>query len=57
MATYYYSACRPEEEMREEHSTLFQDRPGEANKDSAAKKAFRAICPPIVVGALKRLRG
>jgi Rps23 Pro-64 3,4-dihydroxylase Tpa1-like proline 4-hydroxylase len=57
MATYYYSSDRPEDEKHKEHSTLFRDRPGEVNKDSAAKKVFRAVCPPIVVGALKRLRG
>jgi Rps23 Pro-64 3,4-dihydroxylase Tpa1-like proline 4-hydroxylase len=28
IATYYYTNGRPEEEIREEHSTLFVDRPG-----------------------------
>ena len=55
MATYYYSNGRPEEETSENHSTLFQDRPGAKPKQSAIKSALRAITPPIVVDAVKKL--
>lgn len=57
MATYYYTNGRPEEELRDEHSTLFVDRPGEVNKESTARKVFRAICPPVVADSLRKLRG
>jgi len=42
IATYYYSNGRPEEEIHEAHSTLFQRRPGETLPDS--------IEPSIAVG-------
>jgi len=62
MATYYYSNGRPEEEISGEHSTLFQTRPGQApEKDPLSMKVsmkdvLRAITPPILISAAKRLR-
>jgi Rps23 Pro-64 3,4-dihydroxylase Tpa1-like proline 4-hydroxylase len=58
IATYYYSNGRPEEEVGESHSTLFQQRPG-AQKPShnTIKRVMFAITPPIVVDAFKRVRG
>lgn len=56
IATYYYSNGRPEEEVSESHSTLFQHRPGgEQPKQSAIKSALRAVTPPIIVDTIKRL--
>ena len=58
LATYYYSNGRPDDELRDAHSTLFVTRPGEVVQEPALlKKAIRAICPPIVVDAYKKLRG
>jgi Rps23 Pro-64 3,4-dihydroxylase Tpa1-like proline 4-hydroxylase len=58
IATYYYSNGRPEEEVSEAHSTLFQHRPGaeEEPKQSAIKSVLRAVTPPIIVDAIKRVR-
>jgi Rps23 Pro-64 3,4-dihydroxylase Tpa1-like proline 4-hydroxylase len=57
IATYYYSNGRPEEEVSEGHSTLFQHRPGaEEPKQSAIKSVLRAVTPPIIVDAIKRVR-
>jgi hypothetical protein len=58
IATYYYSNGRPEEEIVEEHSTLFQSRDG-ANKPfhmEQVKRAIRALTPPIVMNAVDRAR-
>jgi 2OG-Fe(II) oxygenase superfamily len=57
IATYYYSNGRPEEEVSESHSTLFQHRPGaEEPKQSVIKSAVRAVTPPIIIDTIKRLR-
>jgi Rps23 Pro-64 3,4-dihydroxylase Tpa1-like proline 4-hydroxylase len=57
LATYYYSNGRPEEELREAHSTLFVRRPGEVEQEPALiKKVMRAFCPPIVADAYKKIR-
>lgn len=57
IATYYYSNGRPEEEVSEPHSTLFQHRPdAEEPKQSAIKSVLRAVTPPIIVDAIKRVR-
>jgi len=57
IATYYYSNGRPEEEVGESHSTLFQHRPGsEAPKESAVKRVLHAITPPVVVNTIKKIR-
>jgi hypothetical protein len=56
-ATYYYSNGRPEEEVSEAHSTLFQHRPeAEQSKQHVVKNVLHAITPPIVVAAIKRVR-
>jgi Rps23 Pro-64 3,4-dihydroxylase Tpa1-like proline 4-hydroxylase len=56
IATYYYSNGRPEEEVSESHSTLFQHRPGaEEPKQSAIKSTLRAVTPPIILDTIKRL--
>jgi hypothetical protein len=57
LATYYYSNGRPEDELRESHSTLFVRRPGEVEeKPNRLRGVVRAICPPIVVDAYKKIR-
>jgi len=57
IATYYYSNGRPEEEVNEAHSTLFQEIPGTKRPvQDAVRKALRAITPPIIVDAVKRVR-
>jgi Rps23 Pro-64 3,4-dihydroxylase Tpa1-like proline 4-hydroxylase len=57
LATYYYSNGRPEEELRDAHSTLFVNRPGEVVREpSVVKKAIRAFCPPILVDVYKKIR-
>jgi Rps23 Pro-64 3,4-dihydroxylase Tpa1-like proline 4-hydroxylase len=58
MATYYYSNGRPEEEVGDAHSTLFQARPGvviEKPKHSM-KDVVVAVTPPILISAIKSLR-
>ncbi len=58
VATYYYSNGRPEQEVRDEHSTLFVRRPGEVEqKPNPFKAAVRAFCPPIVVDTYRKIRG
>jgi Rps23 Pro-64 3,4-dihydroxylase Tpa1-like proline 4-hydroxylase len=58
LATYYYSNGRPEEELRDEHSTLFVRRPGEMEETPALlRKVMHAFCPPIVADAYKKMRG
>ena len=57
LATYYYSNGRPEEEVSEAHSTLFQHRPeAEQSKQYVIKNVLHAITPPIIVAAIKRVR-
>ena len=58
IATYYYSNGRPEEEVGDAHSTLFQMRPGvvpEKPKHSM-KDVVVAVTPPILISAIKSLR-
>lgn len=56
-ATYYYSNGRPEEEVSEAHSTLFQHRPeARQSKQHVVKNILHAITPPIIVAAIKRVR-
>jgi hypothetical protein len=58
IATYYYSNGRPEEEVGDSHSTLFMERPGTKRPvQDAVKKVLHAITPPIVVDAIKKVRG
>ncbi len=56
LALYYYSNGRPEEETLNQHSTLFQARPGESllqEKPSgvALKAVLKKLLPPIVIDA------
>lgn len=57
IATYYYSNGRPEEEMRESHSTLFPEPQGEhRNGESGAlRRIIRSVTPPVLVDAYKRI--
>jgi Rps23 Pro-64 3,4-dihydroxylase Tpa1-like proline 4-hydroxylase len=56
-ATYYYSNGRPEEEVSEAHSTLFQHRPEAGqSKRHVVKNLLHAITPPIIVAAIRRVR-
>jgi len=55
LATYYYSVGRPEEEVSEAHTTLFQRRPGGASH-ARLKDVMVSIIPPILVSAANRLR-
>ena len=58
MAIYYYTNGRPEEEVGEAHSTLFQQRPGTEIPPAqvAVKDFLRAVTPPIIVDAVKKIR-
>ena len=56
MATYYYSVGRPEEEVSDAHTTLFQDRPGVVHK-TTFKDIVVAVTPPFVLSAAKKVRG
>jgi hypothetical protein len=57
MATYYYSNGRPEEEIGEAHSTLFMQRPdARPGYTETVRKVFRAVTPPIIVDAIKKVR-
>jgi hypothetical protein len=57
IATYYYSNGRPEEEVTEVHSTLFQEIPAAKRPiRDAVSKVLHAITPPIIVDAIKKVR-
>lgn len=59
IATYYYSNGRPQEEVTEVHSTLFQQPQGQATVHKSRfeiRKVVRAITPPIFVDAYKSIR-
>jgi hypothetical protein len=58
MATYYYSNGRPEEEVGDAHSTLFQARPGVVVEKPrhTMKDVVVAVTPPILISAIKSLR-
>jgi Rps23 Pro-64 3,4-dihydroxylase Tpa1-like proline 4-hydroxylase len=57
IATYYYSNGRPEEEVNEAHSTLFQETPGAKRPvRDAVSKVLHAITPPIIVDAVRKIR-
>jgi hypothetical protein len=58
MATYYYSNGRPEEEISDAHSTLFQHRQGftpERTRPSL-REVVHAVTPPILVSAVRNFR-
>jgi Rps23 Pro-64 3,4-dihydroxylase Tpa1-like proline 4-hydroxylase len=63
IATYYYSNGRPQEEVHEEHSTLFQQPKGSPQQPvapeqngSGVKRVLKAFTPPIFVDAYKTIR-
>jgi hypothetical protein len=58
MATYYYTNGRPEEEISDAHSTLFQSRPGSVHEKPrpSFKEVVHALTPPILISAVKGLR-
>ena len=58
LATYYYSNGRPEEEVGDAHSTLFQARPGVVVEKPrhTMKDVVVAVTPPILISAIKSLR-
>jgi Rps23 Pro-64 3,4-dihydroxylase Tpa1-like proline 4-hydroxylase len=57
IAVYYYSNGRPEEEKREGHDTLFQEREGSAPlRFRTFRSAIRALVPPILRSAVSRNR-
>jgi len=60
IATYYYTNGRPEEEVNDDHSTLFMKRPEDhAPVKVAAEKTrsfLRAVTPPFLYEAAKSLR-
>jgi hypothetical protein len=58
IATYYYSNGRPQEEVREAHSTIF---PHQQATDATVprfqiRRVMQAITPPVLVGAYKSFR-
>jgi Rps23 Pro-64 3,4-dihydroxylase Tpa1-like proline 4-hydroxylase len=55
IATYYYSVGRPEEEVSNGHSTLFQHRPG-AVRHVTLKDIVVAVTPPLLINAARKLR-
>src|SRR5215471_13442566 len=61
IATYYYTNGRPEEELGQDHSTLFQARPGDAvrarpRRFKAIKRSAHALLPPILLDAVNYLK-
>ncbi len=60
MALYYYTQGRPEEEKRESHSTLFQERPGGSDQHfrflEAGKTVVKKVIPPIFVDGARFVR-
>jgi hypothetical protein len=55
LATYYYSVGRPEEEISDAHSTLFQRRP-DSGTHTSLKDVVVALTPPILISVAKKLR-
>jgi Rps23 Pro-64 3,4-dihydroxylase Tpa1-like proline 4-hydroxylase len=58
IATYYYSNGRPEAEVHETHTTLFQQPQGvkAPSPRLELRKMIRAITPPVLVDAYKTIR-
>jgi Rps23 Pro-64 3,4-dihydroxylase Tpa1-like proline 4-hydroxylase len=58
IATYYYSNGRPQEEVREAHSTIFpqQQRTDATVPRFQIRRVMQAITPPVLVGAYKSFR-
>ena len=55
LALYYYTNGRPEEEVSDDHGTLFQARPGEPPR-ARARILLRRLLPPIVLDILRNAR-
>jgi 2OG-Fe(II) oxygenase superfamily len=62
MATYYYTAGRPAEQVTPDHDTLFRHRPGApaalmgGRVRRGVKRVVRALTPPILADAVYTLR-
>jgi len=56
LALYYYSNGRPDEETGNDHSTLFQARPGDKIATDKFKTIFKKLVPPILIDAQEYLR-
>ena len=52
IAMYYYTNGRPENEVTDEHTTLFQYRPGEASISDKGRRFTRRLLPPILADVL-----
>lgn len=58
MALYYYTQGRPAEEVSQDHTTLFKERPGEHFElVKTATRVVKKLVPPIVLDAARLLRG
>jgi Rps23 Pro-64 3,4-dihydroxylase Tpa1-like proline 4-hydroxylase len=55
LALYYYTNGRPEEELSDDHGTLFRARPGEPAR-ARARMWLRRLLPPIVLDVLRHAR-
>ena len=58
VALYYYTVKRPEEELAEEHTTVFKERPGENLTEfkldkQKLKDIIKDFIPPIVIKMFK----
>jgi len=58
MATYYYSNGRPDEQVADEHTTVFKARPGTKLEEprTPVKDILRSLTPPVIWNGLKSLR-
>ncbi|MFI5319417.1 MAG: 2OG-Fe(II) oxygenase [Myxococcota bacterium] len=62
LATYYYTNGRPESERAGKHTTIFRNRMGVGETPvrgpaELARRALEAVTPPIVLSAMRKLRG
>jgi len=57
IAMYYYTNGRPAEQVSQEHSTLFQPRPGETipPPPHTFKSVVKSLVPPILTRAFRRV--
>jgi hypothetical protein len=55
LALYYYTNGRPEEEISDSHTTLFQERPGEdlGQPRFRLKDLAKELLPPVVTRLIK----
>ena len=52
IALYYYTNGRPAEEVSSDHSTLFQQRPGETFRRRSVGDGIRRVLPPVLTDAI-----